>query len=285
MTKSHVYPRRVDQPHPYAILLHFNRPLRNCYFLIRPYSAPHSKIQQDISRCLIRAARIGRGLVQNWLTDRYMGGFEYPSGTKHRGLGRGDYWIEAHSECMCGGSYFSDYLGCQQCLQLHGARSERDNAHWASVLAVASSALCTGTPTASFPKIFESAGAAVFGPTTGATVSSDAKSGETAVSLYFTAKGAQGPGPITGSATGATATDRATVTPEETGSPTTGEASKTASGGGSGSETDAANTEAGDSAATASSSTPTGNVAAPTGVACAKGLLMAMAGGALVAAL
>lgn len=191
--------------------------------------------------------------------------------------------LEAHAQCMCGGSYFSDYLGCQQCLVYHGARSERDNAHWASVLAVASSALCTGTPTASFPKIFESAGAAVFGPTTGATVSSDAKSGETAISLYFTAKGSQGPGPITGSAAGATGT--ASATPEETGSPTTGGASKTTSGGGSGSETEAANTEASGSAATASSSTPTGNVAAPTGVAGAKGLLMAMAGGALVAAL
>ncbi|KAK8081626.1 hypothetical protein PG996_000407 [Apiospora saccharicola] len=192
--------------------------------------------------------------------------------------------LEAHAQCMCGGSYFSDYLGCQQCLVFHGARSERDNAHWASVLAVASSALCTGTPTASFQKIFESAGAAVYGPTTGATVSSDAKSGETAVSLYFSAKGSQGPGPITGSAAEATATAKDTATPEETGSSTTGGASKTASGG-SGSETGAANTESGDSAATASSSTPTGNVAAPTGVAGAKGLLMAMAGGALVAAL
>ncbi|KAK7908494.1 hypothetical protein PG985_015797 [Apiospora marii] len=190
--------------------------------------------------------------------------------------------LEAHAQCMCGGSYFSDYLGCQQCLAFHGARSERDNAHWASVLAVASSALCTGagggTPTASFPKLFESAGAAVFGPTTGATVSSDARSGATAVSLYFTAKGSQGPGPVTGTAT-------ASATPEETGSRTTGGASKTTSGGDSGRETEAANTEAGDSTAATSSSTPTGNAAAPTGVAGAKGLLMAMAGGALVAAL
>ncbi|KAK6841475.1 hypothetical protein PG987_002335 [Apiospora arundinis] len=96
---------------------------------------------------------------------------------------------------MCGGSYFRDYLGCQKCLLLHGARSERDNAYWGSVLAVASNALCTGTPTASFQKIFESAGASVVGPTTGGTVSSDAKSGETAVSLYYTEKGSQAPGP------------------------------------------------------------------------------------------
>ncbi|KAK8088111.1 collagen-like protein mcl1 protein [Apiospora hydei] len=201
-----------------------------------------------------------------------------PSGTSPLAL-------EAHAQCMCGGSYFSDYLGCQRCLVLHGARSERDDAYWASVLAVASSALCTGTPTASFPKIFESAGASVVGPTTGGTASSDAKSGETAVSLYYTAKGSQGPGSITGSATGATA--KATSAPTETGSPTTGRSAKTTSGSGSSSDSDssAATTEAGDSTAASSSTTPTGNVAAATGVAGAKGLLMAMAGGALVAAL
>ncbi|KAK8055392.1 hypothetical protein PG993_000619 [Apiospora rasikravindrae] len=198
-----------------------------------------------------------------------------PSGTSPLAL-------EAHAQCMCGGSYFSDYLGCQRCLVLHGARSERDDAYWASVLAVASSALCTGTPTASFQKIFESAGASVVGPTTGGTASSDAKSGETAASLYFTAKGSQGPGSITGSATGATAT--ATSTPKETGSWTAGASAKTTSGSSSGSESSVANSEASDSTATGSSTTPTGNVAAPTGVACAKGLLMAMAGGALVAA-
>ncbi|KAK8126794.1 uncharacterized protein PG998_002553 [Apiospora kogelbergensis] len=195
--------------------------------------------------------------------------------------------LEAHAQCMCGGSYFADYLGCQKCLLLHGARSERDDAYWGSVLAVASTALCSGTPTAAFPKIFESAGAAVVGPTTGGTASSDAKSGETAVSLYYTAKGAQGPGPITGSATGATATGAAK--PKETGGSgsTTaagGAAKTTASGGGSG----AANTEGGDSTSTTTtgpSTTSSGNGAAPTGVAGAKGLLMAMAGGALVAAM
>ncbi|KAK8050501.1 hypothetical protein PG994_012231 [Apiospora phragmitis] len=201
--------------------------------------------------------------------------------------------LEAHAQCMCGGSYFSDYLGCQKCLLLHGARSERDNTYWSSVLAVASSALCIGTPTASFQEIFESAGASVVGPTVGGTASSDAKSGETAVSLYFTAKMSQGPGPVTGSATGATAT-ATTVTPEETGtgsgtSGTSGGASKTTGGSGSsGSETGAAATEGSDDAtvtATGSSTTPTGNVAAPTGVAGAKGLMVAMAGGALVAAL
>ncbi|KAK6864037.1 collagen-like protein mcl1 protein [Apiospora arundinis] len=192
--------------------------------------------------------------------------------------------LEAHAQCMCGGSYFRDYLGCQKCLLLHGARSERDNVYWGSVLAVASNALCTGTPTASFQKIFESAGASVVGPTTGGTVSSDAKSGETAVSLYYTEKGSQGPGPITGSAAGATATGSAT--PKETGSrSSTGGAAKTTESGGSGSGSGAANTQGSDSTAVGSSTSASGNVAAPTGVAGAKGLLMAMAGGALVAAI
>ena len=37
--------------------------------------------------------------------------------------------LEAHAQCMCKGSYFSDWIGCQNCLLAHGARSPRDIAY------------------------------------------------------------------------------------------------------------------------------------------------------------
>lgn len=114
---------------------------------------------------------------------------------------------EAHAQCMCNGSYFSDWVGCQQCLIVHGLRSERDVAHYKNVLSAASHGLCTGTPTAAFPTYFESAGkdpeAAPY-VTTGNTASSDEYPGKTAISLYYSPTVSQGAGVITGSAVSAT---------------------------------------------------------------------------------
>lgn len=118
---------------------------------------------------------------------------------------------EAHAQCMCNGSYFNDWVGCQKCLEVHGLRSERDTYHYVSVLSQASKGLCTGTPTAAFSDYFASAGSVVPPATSGNTVSSDEYPGKTDVSLYYTPSGTQGPGAITGSA--ASATHRAGATP------------------------------------------------------------------------
>ena len=108
---------------------------------------------------------------------------------------------------MCRGSFFAEWPYCLRCLYMHGLRSERDVEYYGSVLATASSALCgTPTPTAQFAADFSGARTAVPYPPTGATASSDAAVGQTAVSLYFTATGPQGPGQITGAAAAATAT-------------------------------------------------------------------------------
>lgn len=129
------------------------------------------------------------------------------------------YYI-AHAECMCGGSYFAEWVGCQDCLFFHGQRTERDQAYYDSVVSAASHSLCdflatsasatatvaASAPTTDFAAIFSSVEATMTQPTTGATVSSDLAPSSTAVSLYFTLSGNQGPGAITGSAATATAT-------------------------------------------------------------------------------
>ncbi|KAL7799030.1 hypothetical protein V8C37DRAFT_398866 [Trichoderma ceciliae] len=73
--------------------------------------------------------------------------------TCHFGATEPNY-SKAHAECMCNGTNFVDWIGCQQCLLDHGFHSE-DNIYWSKILSAASEALCTGTPTAavvpSFP--------------------------------------------------------------------------------------------------------------------------------------
>ncbi|PNY26242.1 Uncharacterized protein TCAP_03825 [Tolypocladium capitatum] len=115
------------------------------------------------------------------------------------GTDSADY--EAHAQCMCNGSFFSDWRGCQRCLLVHGLRSERDNVYWDRVLSVASNALCTGMPTAEFWSVFASAASnTVDAPfvTIGDTKSFDGFPGQTDVSIYYTASGTQGPGAVTG---------------------------------------------------------------------------------------
>ncbi|KAH7326103.1 hypothetical protein B0I35DRAFT_125977 [Stachybotrys elegans] len=129
---------------------------------------------------------------------------------------------EAHAACMCTGSFFDDWLGCQDCLVGHGYRSERDRAFWGNVISSASNALCTGVPTAAFQELFVSVQESVPAVTTGNTRSSDRFSSSTDVGLYYTATEPQGPGPITGDLTSATAESTAGADPTRTtGSETT----------------------------------------------------------------
>lgn len=103
----------------------------------------------------------------------------------------------AHARCLCDppSSFFSDWAGCQQCLFAHGGRSQANLDTFNTVVQSASAALCTGTPTADFAALYASAGGRVTPVTTGGTVSSDRFPSQTAVSLYFTPPGPQGPGP------------------------------------------------------------------------------------------
>ncbi|KAK9415349.1 hypothetical protein SUNI508_10539 [Seiridium unicorne] len=141
------------------------------------------------------------------------------------------------------------------------------------VVSSVSNLLCTGTPTAAFQTLFGSVAAAATVPTTGDTTLSDIASGNTAVSVDYTASGSQGPGQITGSATAATTTGSVTTDAAST----TGETTSGATGGGS--KTTAA------SSTKISSTSSSSNVAAPTGMAAGSSFLFVMVGGALVAAL
>lgn len=196
--------------------------------------------------------------------------------------GTSDVYYAAHAECMCGGSYFDDWAGCQACLFYHGGRTERDEAFYLSVVSVASSSLCgflsaTGdasAPTTDFAAIFSAVAATLAQPTTGATVSSDQAPSSTAVSLYFTLSESQGPGAITGSAATATATTT-------DGSSATGSASGSGSTATAESKTSASGTASSGGASSSSSSSSAG--AQPTKAA--GGMLIGLAGLAVVAGL
>ncbi|KAI6376528.1 hypothetical protein MCOR25_002740 [Pyricularia grisea] len=189
--------------------------------------------------------------------------------------------LEAHKQCMCGGSYFSDWAGCEACLRAAGARSERDNARYASVMASVSSALCgSGTASKSYQELFSSIDEAVPPVTTGATASSDRLSSSTQVSNYFTLSGSQGAGTITGSATAATNVPMQTQSRSSTASSsrTTGTTGGSGSSPAPGSQSNTAN---GNEPATTSSSSGLG--AAPT--AAVGGMALGLAAGALAAVL
>ncbi|GAB0136292.1 hypothetical protein EsDP_00004598 [Epichloe bromicola] len=121
--------------------------------------------------------------------------------------------FEAHAQCMCTGSFFMDWRGCQNCLFVHGFRSARDHVYWEQVVSAASYSLCHASPTAEFQSIFSSVQAntkEVPPVTTGESMSSDKFPGKTDVSLYYTATAPapQGPGVITGAAAMATRVSR-----------------------------------------------------------------------------
>jgi hypothetical protein len=179
----------------------------------------------------------------------------------------------AHQECMCDGGFFSNWIGCLNCLYVHGGRSPSQSAAFSQILTSASNILCTGTPTTDFAAIFSSlSDASVSVPSTVGTGMTDLYPSQTAVSLYYTASGPQGEGAITGSATLATQV------------PSTAAASTTAAGsaatGGASGLTSAAGSGAG--SASAASKTSSSGAAATNGLA---GLLGVVAGGVVVAAL
>jgi hypothetical protein len=113
----------------------------------------------------------------------------------------------AHQQCMCNGGYFSNWRGCLNCAYVHGTRSEAVAEAFSAILSSASSQFCsTATPTAVFASYFSALSDSSPQTATGAATSvSDQYPSQSAVSLYYTATGNQGPGAITGSAAQATA--------------------------------------------------------------------------------
>ncbi|KAI5198605.1 hypothetical protein E4T39_06713 [Aureobasidium subglaciale] len=111
----------------------------------------------------------------------------------------------AHQQCMCNGGYFPNWSGCLNCEYVHGTRSEAVAQANEAIISSASSAFCTGTPTAVFASYFSSISDESPQTATGAaTTLSDQYPSQSAVSLYYTASGNQGVGAITGSAAQAT---------------------------------------------------------------------------------
>ncbi|KAK2597465.1 hypothetical protein QQS21_005935 [Conoideocrella luteorostrata] len=184
--------------------------------------------------------------------------------------------FEAHSQCMCTGSYFMDWRGCQNCLFVHGYRSARDHVYWEQVISVASNSLCHASPTADFQSIFASVQANTKEAppvTTGETKTSDEFPSKSDVSLYYTATVPQGPGVITGDAATATHVARPAAT-NSTSSKTSGNVDDT-------SPTQSSAKSNGASTTKPASSTSTGGAPAQgTGMAMA-----AVAGAALIMAL
>lgn len=158
---------------------------------------------------------------------------------------------------MCSGSYFSDWIGCLNCDFVHGGRSPAVTSAFHTILSSASNELCTGTPTASFQDIFQSLQYNVAANGT-ATEVTDLFPSRTDVSLYFTPTGVQGPGVITGSATGATKVVSSLTTSSGTG----GSGSSVSGGGGSRTSVGGITSMGGQSPSSTSSSK---GAAAPTG--------------------
>ncbi|OHE95319.1 hypothetical protein CORC01_09330 [Colletotrichum orchidophilum] len=184
---------------------------------------------------------------------------------------------EAHAQCICGGSFFAEKLACERCLTIHGLRSQRSLAFYSGVLSSASNSLCTGTPTAVFASIYSVIEAAATPVTTGATATSDQAPSNTAISLYYTATGPQGPGTITGAAASATAVASPTTTsPSAT-------ATGSASGGSGSSPTRASTATTGTASGAAATTTTAGSGAMP--AYAAGGFLMGAAGFAVFAGL
>ncbi|KAE8450131.1 hypothetical protein EG329_006912 [Mollisiaceae sp. DMI_Dod_QoI] len=170
----------------------------------------------------------------------------------------------AHAECMCTGSYFSDWIGCLDCLYVHGARSPAATSAFNTIITSVSQELCTGTPTAPFESLFSSLNYNM--PASGSqTVTTDLFPSQTAVSLYFTPSGIQGPGAITGSATLATKTGDVVETGSASGSGS-GSAGKSSTGTGSGNGSKSTGTGSASAGSQSSSTSSSKAGAAPTDV-------------------
>jgi hypothetical protein len=98
--------------------------------------------------------------------------------------------------CSPPSSFFADWIACRNCLYLHGGLNQFELNQVSVVIQAASTALCTGTPTAAFAAIYSSAETAGASVTSGTTVYSDQYPGNAAVSLYYTPTGPQGTGAI-----------------------------------------------------------------------------------------
>ncbi|KAH0285526.1 hypothetical protein M436DRAFT_55798 [Aureobasidium namibiae CBS 147.97] len=202
----------------------------------------------------------------------------------------------AHQQCMCnGGSYFSNWRGCLNCQYVHGTRSEAVAEANYAILSSASSQFCsTATPTAKFASYFSAVSDSSPQTATGAaTTLSDQYPSQSAVSLYYTATGNQGPGAITGSAAQATAAVSSSGSASSSGSlaasaATSGASSSRASSSGSSSSARQSSSSAKSSSAsqTGSSSVAASSSAAQTGAANAvvvsEGLLAVVAGAMLM---
>lgn len=187
---------------------------------------------------------------------------------------------EAHQQCMCNGGYFPNWRGCLNCQYVHGTRSEAVAEAFDNILSSASQQFCTGTPTAVFADYFSALSDSSPQTATGAaTTTSDQFPSQSAVSLYYTASGNQGPGAITGSAAQATAT--ASAASASSGSlaasaATTSGASSSARSS-SGSMTSARSSGSSSGSAASAASTSAAQTGAANAVAVSEGLLAVVA--------
>ena len=230
--------------------------------LLRPRASPTGTSNESYLQSVCQPpVATGAKVIPPCTSDQTIETLCAPNGTSPLAL-------QAHAQCMCGGSFFADWLGCRACLLFHGGLSERELAGYRGVLSAVSAQLCApgATPTAAFSDLFNSQAPPAV--STGATTSADQKSGDADVGLYYTPSGSQGPGAITGSATAATATAPAATT-----------ASAGTKGGTAGGNS------AGNTGGAKTTATPTTshNAAAVTAGADGKGLLLAVAGALAVA--
>jgi hypothetical protein len=184
----------------------------------------------------------------------------------------------AHQQCMCNGGYFSNWRGCLNCQYVHGTRSEAVAEAFSAILSSASSQFCsTATPTAVFASYFSALSDSSPQTATGAATSvSDQYPSQSAVSLYYTASGNQGPGAITGSAAQATAVASSSGKGSSSGSLAATSSRAASSGSSSSARQTSSGSQTGSAAATSSSA------AAKTGAANAivvsEGMLAVVAG-------
>jgi hypothetical protein len=187
----------------------------------------------------------------------------------------------AHQQCMCNGGYFSNWRGCLNCQYVHGTRSEAVAEANYAILSSASSQFCsTATPTAVFASYFAALSDSSPQTATGAATSvSDQYPSQSAVSLYYTATGNQGPGAITGSAAQATAVASSSGRRSSSGS-LAASAATSSRVSSSGSSSSARQTSSGSQtgSATAASSSAAAKTGAANAVVVSEGMLAVVAG-------
>ncbi|CAD0051364.1 unnamed protein product [Aureobasidium pullulans] len=179
-----------------------------------------------------------------------------------------------------------NWRGCLNCQYVHGTRSEAVAEAFDNILSSASQQFCTGTPTAVFADYFSALSDSSPQTATGAaTTTSDQFPSQSAVSLYYTASGNQGPGAITGSAAQATATASAAsassgslaASAATTSAARTSGASSSARSS-SGSMTSARSSGSSSGSAASAASTSAAQTGAANAVAVSEGLLAVVAG-------